>query len=99
MTRSLLGLALGALVWAAGSASAADVLPLDQVKPGMKGVGRTVFEGTQPVFRQSPPILWRSTRVTLAFTAAAMYAVTRPADPAPITTTLRSKRAGFGHLA
>ena len=49
MTRSLLGLALGALVWAAGSASAADVLPLDQVKPGMKGVGRTVFEGTQPV--------------------------------------------------
>jgi hypothetical protein len=49
MTRSLLGLALGAVVWAAGSASAAEVLPLDQVKPGMKGVGRTVFEGTKPV--------------------------------------------------
>src|SRR5262245_52400920 len=50
MTRSLLGLALGAVLCAAGPAAAADgVLPLDQVKPGMKGVGRTVFEGSKPV--------------------------------------------------
>src|SRR5262245_49962658 len=26
-------------------AAAAEILPLDQVRPGMKGVGRTVFEG------------------------------------------------------
>jgi hypothetical protein len=25
-----------------------DIMPLDQVKPGMKGVGYTVFEGTKP---------------------------------------------------
>jgi len=36
-----------------------------------------------------------STSVTFAFTAAAMYAATRPAEPAPITTRLRSKRRGF----
>src|SRR5689334_3489444 len=59
----------------------------------------SAFEGTQPVLRQSPPILWRSTSVTLAFTAAAMYAETNPAEPAPITTMLRSNFAGFGHFA
>ncbi len=32
----------------------------------------SAFEGTQPVLRQSPPILWRSTSVTFALTAAAM---------------------------
>src|SRR5262245_40571784 len=32
---------------AAGPSFAADVLPLDQVRPGMVGVGRTVFEGTR----------------------------------------------------
>ena len=32
----------------------------------------SAFDGTQPVLRQSPPIWWRSTSVTLAFTAAAM---------------------------
>jgi hypothetical protein len=31
-----------------------------------------------------------SMSVTFAFTAAAMYEVTRPAEPAPITTTFRS---------
>jgi hypothetical protein len=32
---------------AASGAAAADVLPLDQVRPGMTGIGRTVFEGTR----------------------------------------------------
>ena len=55
--------------------------------------------GTQPKLRQSPPILCPSIRVTSALTAAAMYAETRPPAPAPMTTRLRSKRAGFFHLA
>jgi hypothetical protein len=38
--------------------------------------------------------LWRSTIVTFAFTAAAMYAETRPAGPAPITTMLRRTEPG-----
>jgi SpoIVB peptidase S55 len=29
------------------AARASEILPLDQVRPGMKGVGRTVFEGTR----------------------------------------------------
>ena len=57
------------------------------------------FDGTQPVFRQSPPIRCFSTSVTLARTVAAIKAVTRPAEPAPMTTRLRSKRFGFVHLA
>ena len=32
----------------------------------------SAFDGTQPVLRQSPPSLWRSTSVTLALTTAAM---------------------------
>ncbi len=32
----------------------------------------SAFDGTQPKFRQSPPILCFSTRVTFALTAAAM---------------------------
>ncbi len=37
-----------AVVLAVGSARAAvPILPLDQVKPGMKGIGKTVFEGTR----------------------------------------------------
>src|SRR6185503_20359112 len=57
------------------------------------------LDGTHPVLRQSPPILSFSISVTFAFTAAAMYAATRPAEPAPITTRLRSNFAGFGHFA
>src|SRR5437870_7940556 len=30
-----------------GAARAQEILPLDQVRPGMVGVGRTVFEGTK----------------------------------------------------
>jgi SpoIVB peptidase S55 len=48
MTRSLLRVALFAAL-CAGTAGASEILPLDQVRPGMKGVGRTVFEGSQPV--------------------------------------------------
>ena len=59
----------------------------------------SAFDGTQPVFRQSPPILCFSTSVTLALIAEAIYAVTSPALPAPITTRLRSIRAGFFHAA
>ena len=56
----------------------------------------SALEGTQPVLRQSPPMRCFSISVTLARTVAAMYAETRPADPAPITTRLRSNRAGRG---
>ena len=44
------------------------------------------FDGTQPTFRQSPPIRFRSTSATRAPSPAAIAAVTRPAVPAPITT-------------
>ena len=40
-----------------------------------------------------------STSVTLARTAAAMYAETRPAEPPPMTIRLRSKRRGRGQRA
>ena len=46
------------------------------------------FEGTQPTFRQSPPIRWRSISATFAPIPAATAAVTSPAVPAPITTRL-----------
>ena len=46
------------------------------------------LEGTQPTFRQSPPISSRSTRATLAPRPAAPAAATKPAVPAPITTRL-----------
>ncbi len=51
--------------------------------------------GIQPVFKQSPPILFFSMRITLALALATINAATRPAEPAPITTTLASKRMGF----
>jgi len=37
-----------------------------------------------------------SISVTFARTVAAMYALTRPAEPAPITTRFRSNRGGRG---
>ncbi len=55
--------------------------------------------GTQPVFRQSPPMVSRSISATRARVAAPIYALTRPADPAPITTRLYSNLAGRGHPA
>lgn len=50
---SLLGLALAAPLamhdaQAVGANSRRDILPLSEVRPGMKGYGLTVFEGTQP---------------------------------------------------
>src|SRR5437867_1948596 len=48
----------------------------------------THFDGTQPTFKQSPPIRYLSTRATRAPSPAAPAAVTRPAVPAPITTRL-----------
>ena len=46
MRRSL-SFAVIALALAAPAARAQEVMPLDQVRPGMVGVGRTVFEGTK----------------------------------------------------
>jgi hypothetical protein len=46
MRRSLSS-AIVALALAAPAARAQEVMPLDQVRPGMVGVGRTVFEGTK----------------------------------------------------
>ena len=44
----LVAAVIAAVTFAARGAHAApEILPLDQVQPGMKGVGRTVFEGTQ----------------------------------------------------
>src|SRR5260221_7663168 len=43
-------LTLPVLAWAvlgAGLARAVEILPLDQIRPGMTGVGRTVFEGAR----------------------------------------------------
>ena len=40
-------LALFFLLFAAPVLPAQEILPLDQVRPGMVGVGRTVFEGTK----------------------------------------------------
>jgi hypothetical protein len=36
-----------AVLLAAGAASATELLPLSEVRPGMQGVGRTVFEGAR----------------------------------------------------
>src|SRR5436305_1296541 len=47
----------------------------------------TPFEGTQPTFRQSPPMRCRSIRATLAPSPAEPAAEISPAVPAPITTT------------
>src|SRR5437763_1759516 len=44
--------------------------------------------GTQPKFRQSPPIKFRSTRATRPPNAAVPAAATNPAVPAPMTMTL-----------
>jgi hypothetical protein len=46
----------------------------------------TALEGTQPTFRQSPPIRCLSIRATFAPRPAAAIAATRPAGPAPTTT-------------
>jgi hypothetical protein len=50
MRRRRLSLALvTALLLPAAARAAVETMPLDQVRPGMKGVGRTVFEGTEVV--------------------------------------------------
>src|SRR5271169_1555895 len=50
-----------------------------------------------PVLRQSPPSRSDSTIATRAFAAAAIYADTNPAEPAPMTTRLNSKERGRVH--
>ena len=44
-----------------------------------------VFDGTQPVFRQSPPMAPRSISTVSAPICAAPAATDSPPDPAPIT--------------
>jgi len=68
------------------------------VQPRVLAERISALLGTQPKFRQSPPILWPSISVTLALTAAAMWAETRPPAPAPMTTRLRSNARGFFHF-
>src|SRR5450755_4239084 len=43
------------------------------------------FDGTQPVLRQSPPILCRSTSTTGTPKAVAAAATDKPPEPPPIT--------------
>jgi hypothetical protein len=48
MYRSSVAILLALLALGAGSASTAqEILPFSEVRPGMKGTGRTVFEGTR----------------------------------------------------
>src|SRR4029079_10248931 len=46
---------------------------------------RRAFDGTHPVFKHSPPIRPRSTRIPLSPSSAAPAETDRPAAPAPIT--------------
>ena len=55
----------------------------------------SVLLGTQPVFRQSPPMRACSTSVTLARTVAAISEAINPADPAPMTIRFASNRFGL----
>ena len=48
----------------------------------------SAFDGTQPMFRQSPPSRSRSTSATVAPSPAATAAATSPPVPAPSTTRL-----------
>ena len=57
----------------------------------------TLFDGTQPTFRQSPPRRLRSTSATFAPSPAAPAALTKPAVPPPMTTILYFP-AGVGLL-
>jgi hypothetical protein len=45
--RKVLALLLGAAVLCGAAGAASPIMPLAQVKPGMKGKGRTVFSGSQ----------------------------------------------------
>jgi hypothetical protein len=47
MRRSSLAVAVLACLSALPAAAATEILPLDQIRPGMTGIGRTVFEGTR----------------------------------------------------
>ena len=57
------------------------------------------FDGTQPVLRQSPPILACSMRTTGTPKAAAAAATVSPPEPAPITQMSGVNDFGHGHLA
>src|SRR5712692_7925875 len=51
---------------------------------------RSALLGTQPVQVQSPPILFFSTRATLAPSCAAKPAAVKPPEPAPMITRSKS---------
>src|SRR6185436_712909 len=55
----------------------------------------SALDGTQPKFRQSPPMRSRSTRTTERPSCAAPAATTRPAEPPPTTQTSGSSRSAM----
>ena len=58
----------------------------------------SALEGTQPVFRHSPPISPRSISTTSTPKAAAAAAAVRPAEPAPMTQMSGVRRWGMRRL-
>jgi len=91
---SQLGMLAGTIAYVNAGTEIAKIDSLRSIlSPGL--VGSFVLLGTQPKFKQSPPILWASTKVTFALTAAPIKAVTNPPAPAPITMRLRSKVLGI----
>src|SRR6516164_11408217 len=69
-------------------------------RSAMRAAASNDFDGTQPKFRQSPPIAPRSTRTTSAPICAAPAATASPPDPAPMTqrsgANRRVTRGAFG---
>src|SRR5215472_5934071 len=55
----------------------------------------SAFDGTQPVLRHSPPILFFSTNTTDTPNAAAAAATERPPEPAPMTQMSGCKRSAM----
>src|SRR5262245_46027021 len=47
MSRALILAVLTCVLASPGAVRAQEVLPVDQIRPGMTGIGRTVFEGTR----------------------------------------------------
>src|SRR6516165_8533815 len=62
----------------------------------MRAAASNDFEGTQPKFRQSPPIAPRSTSTTSAPICAAPAATASPPDPAPMTQRSGAKCRSCG---
>src|ERR1019366_1910361 len=59
--------------------------PAFRISSARLAAASKAFDGTQPVLRQSPPILCRSTSTTGTPKAAAAAATDKPPEPPPIT--------------